>query len=85
MRGISPARSPVRDAEQEITWRQLDETTDRIAASLIALGIQRDARVLVQIPSSSREMVLRDRLQESRPPRLFRAHAMAPPGTRLHL
>ena len=54
-----PGKVACRDAEQEITWRQLDETTDRIAASLIALGIQRDARVLVQIPSSSREMVLR--------------------------
>ena len=54
-----PGKVACRDSEQEITWRQLDEITDRIAANLIALGLQRDARALVQIPSSSREMVLR--------------------------
>ena len=54
-----PGKVACRDAEQEITWRQLDEITDRIAANLIALGLHRDARALVQIPSSSREMVLR--------------------------
>lgn len=48
-----------RDSREEITWRQLDETTDRIAANLVARGIPRDARALVQIPSSSREAVLR--------------------------
>ena len=54
-----PGKVACRDSEREITWRQLDEITDRIAANLIALGLQRDARALVQIPSSSREMVLR--------------------------
>lgn len=48
-----------RDSREEFTWRQLDETTDRIAANLVARGISRDARALVQMPSSSREMVLR--------------------------
>ena len=48
-----------RDGTAEITWRQLDEITDCIAANLIGRGIGRDARALVQMPSSSREMVLR--------------------------
>lgn len=54
-----PDKIACRDWETEITWRQLDEATDRIAANLIARGIPRDGRALVQIPSSNREMVLR--------------------------
>jgi len=54
-----PNKVACRDAEIELTWRQLNEITTRIAANLIGLGLQRDARVLVQIPTSSREMVLR--------------------------
>ena len=48
-----------RDGETEFTWRRLHEVTDRIAANLIARGIPRDGRALVQIPSSARETVLR--------------------------
>ena len=54
-----PNKVACRDSEEEITWHHLDEITDRIAANLISRGLQRDARALVQIPSSSREMVLR--------------------------
>ena len=54
-----PDKIACRDWETEITWRQLDEATDRIAANLIARGIPRDGRALTQIPSSTREMVLR--------------------------
>lgn len=54
-----PDKIACQDAEHEITWRELDEITGRIAANLIARGIRRDARALVQMPSSSREMVLR--------------------------
>ncbi len=54
-----PDKIACRDSEETITWRQLDEITDRIAVNLIARGIPRDARALVQMPSSSREMVLR--------------------------
>ena len=54
-----PEKIACRDAEEEITWRGLDEFTDRIAANLIARGIERDARALVQMASSNREMVLR--------------------------
>ena len=54
-----PEKIACRDAEEEITWRGLDEFTDRIAANLIAKGIERDARALVQMASSNREMTLR--------------------------
>ena len=54
-----PDKVACRDSEETITWRQLDEITDRIAANLVARGIPRDARALVQMPSSSCEMVLR--------------------------
>ncbi len=54
-----PDRTACRDWEGCLTWRQLDEATDRVAAALIARGVPRDGRALVQIPSSNREMVLR--------------------------
>ena len=54
-----PDEVACRDSKQAVTWRQLDELTDRVAANLIACGVPRDARALVQMPSSSREMVLR--------------------------
>lgn len=54
-----PDRVACRDGETEFTWRRLHEVTDRIAANLIARGIPRDGRALVQIPSSARETVLR--------------------------
>lgn len=54
-----PDRIACRDGETEFTWRRLHEVTDRIAANLIAHGIPRDGRALVQIPSSARETVLR--------------------------
>ena len=48
-----------RDSQEEITWQRLDKLTDDIAANLIARGIERDARALVQMASSNRELVLR--------------------------
>lgn len=54
-----PDRIACRDGEIEFTWRRLHEVTDRVAANLIARGIPRDGRALVQIPSSARETVLR--------------------------
>ena len=54
-----PDRIACRDWESRLTWRQLDKATDWIAAALIARGIPRNDRALVQIPSSNREMMLR--------------------------
>ena len=60
-----PGKIACRDAQEEITWRGLDERTDRIAANLIARGIERDTRALVQMASSNREMVLRIALKKA--------------------
>ncbi len=60
-----PDKTACRDAEEEITWRRLDEATARIAASLIARGIPRGARALAQMTSSNREMILRIALKKA--------------------
>jgi len=54
-----PDRVACSDWTASLTWAELDAITDTIAARLVALSIPRDGRVLVQIPSSNREMVLR--------------------------
>jgi 2,3-dihydroxybenzoate-AMP ligase len=54
-----PMALAVRDANYAYTWSELDAVTDRLAASLVSLGLDRDSRALVQMPSSSREVVLR--------------------------
>ena len=53
------------DNHKRYTWGQLHETTDRLAANLIALGLSRDSRALVQMPTSSREIVLRIALKKA--------------------
>lgn len=47
------------DDSERYTWAELDAVTDRMAGNLIARGLERDSRALVQMPSSAREMVLR--------------------------
>ena len=54
-----PAKVACRDPAETFTWKELDAVTDRVAASLIELGLERDARALVRMPSSCREVVLR--------------------------
>jgi non-ribosomal peptide synthetase component E (peptide arylation enzyme) len=39
------------DRRQRLTWSQVKRLSDRLAASLIKLGLQRDAKVLVQLPN----------------------------------
>ncbi len=60
-----PDKTACRDSQEEITWRELDERTGHIAANLIAGGIERDARALVQMPSSNREIILRIALKKA--------------------
>ncbi len=54
-----PAKVACRDPAETLTWKELDAATDRVAASLVELGLERDARALVRMPSSCREVVLR--------------------------
>jgi len=47
------------DDTGSLTWAELHVATERLAANLIELGLARDARALVQMPTSNREMGLR--------------------------
>ena len=60
-----PDAPACRDAAESYGWRELDAATDRLAANLIALGAARDARALVRMPSSCREIVLRIALKKA--------------------
>ena len=54
-----PTKVACRDPAETFTWKELDAATDCVAACLIELGLERDARALVRMPSSCREIVLR--------------------------
>lgn len=54
-----PDRTACQDVEGTLSWAELDAATDRLAANLIDLGLERDATALIQIPSSRREILLR--------------------------
>ena len=60
-----PAEIACRDAAESYTWERLDDVTDRLAASLIERGLERDSRALVRMPSSCREIVLRIALKKA--------------------
>jgi len=47
------------DGSGSLTWAALDALTDRIAANLISMGLARDSRALVRMPSGCREVALR--------------------------
>jgi 2,3-dihydroxybenzoate-AMP ligase len=61
----TPNRIACRDDTESFTWAELDAVTDRLAANLIALGLERDSRALVRMPSSCREMILRLALKKA--------------------
>ena len=60
-----PDRIACSDSETTYSWAELDATTDRLAANLIDLGLERDATALIQIPSSCREILLRVALKKA--------------------
>ena len=60
-----PAKVACRDPAETLTWKELDAVTNRAAARLIELGLVRDARALVRMPSSCREVVLRIALKKA--------------------
>lgn len=60
-----PDGTACRDDGEAYTWAELDAATDLLAANLIALGLARDSRALVRMPSSCREMVLRIALKKA--------------------
>ncbi len=60
-----PDEIACRDAQASYTWAELHAATDRLAANLIGLELARDSRALVQMPSSTREMLLRIALKKA--------------------
>lgn len=45
------AKEALVDLRQRLTWSQVKQLSDRLAAGLVKLGLQRDAKVLVQLPN----------------------------------
>jgi non-ribosomal peptide synthetase component E (peptide arylation enzyme) len=45
------AKEALVDRRQRLTWSQVKQHSDRLAASLVKLGLRRDAKVLVQLPN----------------------------------
>ena len=60
-----PDRIACRDSDSTFTWADLDTVSDRLAANLIALNLDRDATALIQIASSCREILLRVALKKA--------------------
>lgn len=60
-----PDKIACRDGTEVYSWAELDATSDRLAANLIDLGLDRDATALIQIPSTCREIVLRVALKKA--------------------
>jgi len=60
-----PNRAACRDETDTYTWAALDTASDRLAANLIALGLPRDSRAFVRMPSTCCEMVLRMALKKA--------------------
>lgn len=60
-----PRQIACQDAGEVYTWGQIDTLSERLAANLIGLGLARDERVMVQMPSSCREFVLRISLKKA--------------------
>jgi len=45
------AREALVDRRRRLTWLQVKQLSDRLAISLVKLGLQRDAKILVQLPN----------------------------------
>ena len=47
------------ERRQRLTWSQVKQLSDRLAASLVKLGLERDAKVLVQLPNCAELFLIR--------------------------
>ena len=47
------------DRRQRLTWSQVKQLSDRFAVSLVKLGLERDAKVLVQLPNCAELFLIR--------------------------
>ena len=53
------AKEALLDRRQRLTWSQVKQLSDRLAASLVKLGLERDAKVLVQLPNCAELFLIR--------------------------
>jgi len=53
-----PLHEAVVDSNRRLTWKELDEVTERVAAELVRLGIERDQAVVAQLPAQVESLVL---------------------------
>ncbi|MFQ5851476.1 MAG: AMP-binding protein [Candidatus Binatia bacterium] len=60
-----PDREAVVDSRRRLTWRQVEEETDRQALALLDMGLPRDAVVVVQLPNWVEEFLLRFSLKKA--------------------
>ncbi len=54
-----PHRRALVDRRQRLTWFQVKTLSERLAAALLRLGLERDARVLVQLPNQAELFIAR--------------------------
>ncbi len=60
-----PGALACRDETRSYTWAEAERASSQLAASLVRLGLRRDERVLVQMPSDCREFILRTALKKA--------------------
>jgi len=62
---VRPKAVACQDPTGAVTWAELDAATDQLAANLVDLGLSRDSRALVRMPSGYREVVTRIALKKA--------------------
>ena len=62
---VRPKAIACQDPSGAVTWAELHAATDQLAANLVDLGLSRDSRALVRMPSGYREVVARIALKKA--------------------
>ena len=53
------AREALIDRKRRLTWLQVKQLSDRLAVSLLGLGVKRDSKILVQLPNCAELFLIR--------------------------
>ena len=62
---VRPKAAACQDLTGTLTWAELDAATNQLAANLVSLGLARDSRALVRMPSGCPEVVVRIALKKA--------------------
>ena len=62
---VRPKAVACQDYTGSVTWAELDIATNQLAANLVGLGLSRDSRALVRMPSGYQEVVVRIALKKA--------------------